>query len=236
MLASSSNAWHIPLILSFILSNSASVPIPLFPPLFLIRRLTEIFERHSTSLYILFLDWSQAFDSIGHPHLAAALRRYGVPPLMVQAIMALYHNGQFFVSDPFSDSPSFYLRRGIRQGCPLSPYLFIIVLSALTSDLHSFFQEIFGYTPWSFSCTHPLSDLEYADDTAVDEAAAFCIYDDSDEEHSPHAEVDLGDDDWSFGKGTWQLDASKHHGDDLNDTPGSIRGGNLDIERCGRSF
>ena len=35
-------------------------------PLFLLRRLTEIFERHSTSLYILFLDWSQAFDSIGH--------------------------------------------------------------------------------------------------------------------------------------------------------------------------
>ena len=39
----------------------------------------NFFERHSTSLYILFLDWSQAFDSIGHPHLAAALRRYGAP-------------------------------------------------------------------------------------------------------------------------------------------------------------
>ena len=69
-------------------------------PLFLLRRLTEIFERHSTSLYILFLDWSQAFDSIGHPHLAASLRRYGIPPLLVDARMALYQNCQFFVTDP----------------------------------------------------------------------------------------------------------------------------------------
>eukprot|EP00435_Cladocopium_sp_Y103_P042631 s501_g11.t2 len=47
--------------------------------------------------------------------------------------------------------------------------------------------------------------------------------DDSDEEHSPYAEVDLGDDDWSFAQGTCQLDASKHHRMDINDTPGSIR-------------
>ena len=84
-------------------------------PLFLLRRLTEIFERHSTSLYILFLDWSQAFDSIGHPHLAASLRRYGITPLLVDAIMALYQNRQFFVTDPSGDSPYFSLARGICQ-------------------------------------------------------------------------------------------------------------------------
>ena len=104
-------------------------------------------QRHYTSLYSLFLDWSQAFDSIGHQHLAAALRRYGIPPILIHAIMALYHNAKFFVSEFFSDSPHHILHRGIRQGCPLSPFLVIIVLSALTSDLNSLFQEIFSYRP-----------------------------------------------------------------------------------------
>ena len=104
-------------------------------------------QRHYTSLYSLFLDWSQAFDSIGHQHLAAALHRYGIPPILIHAIMALYHNAKFFVSEFFSDSPHHILHRGIRQGCPLSPFLVIIVLSALTSDLNSLFQEIFSYRP-----------------------------------------------------------------------------------------
>ena len=67
-------------------NNASPIPnAPYAPPLLLLRRLTEIFERHSTPLYILFLDWSQAFDSIGQQHLAAALPRYGILPFLVQA-------------------------------------------------------------------------------------------------------------------------------------------------------
>ena len=83
--------------------------------------------------------------------------------------MALYQNQnrRFFVTETSGDSPSFPLAHGIRQECPLSPYLFIIVLYAVTTDLHSFFQEISSYTPWTLSNSHPLSDVEYADDTVL---------------------------------------------------------------------
>jgi hypothetical protein len=57
-------------------------------PLFLLRRLTEIFERRTSSLHILFLDWPQAFDSISHQHLHAALIRYGASELFTN-IMSL---------------------------------------------------------------------------------------------------------------------------------------------------
>ena len=66
-----------------------------------------------------------------------------------------------FPSAPLSASRPRHLI--IKQGCPLSPYLFIMVLSALTADLNEIFVTLFHYTPWTFSCLHPSSDIEYAD-------------------------------------------------------------------------
>ena len=47
----------------------------------------------------------------------------------------------------FSQTPLITFSTGESVKCPLSPFLFIIVLSALTSDLNSLFQEIFSYRP-----------------------------------------------------------------------------------------
>ena len=135
--------------------------------LFILRRLTELFERHSSSLYILFLDWSQAFDSINHPALRAALLRWGIPFKTVDVVMALYHQGQFFVQDQFSCSITRSIGRGIRQGCPLSPYLFLIVLSTLTYDLKAIFHALYGYVPWTHSANFHFTNIEYTDDTVL---------------------------------------------------------------------
>ena len=63
---------------------------------------SEIFESRSTSLYVLLLDWHAALNS--------ALLRYGAPPHCTSAIMALYSNGLFFVSEPTNQPPTFSLR------------------------------------------------------------------------------------------------------------------------------
>ena len=136
-------------------------------PLFIIRRLIEIFERHTTSLFVLFLDWSQAFDCVSHPQLRAALHRYGVPEPFVNAIMSIHQGSNFYVQDGPNRSSTYGQHRGIRQGCPLSPYLFIIVLSALMHDFHQQFELIFQNKPWTFSAEFPLVDVEYADDTVL---------------------------------------------------------------------
>lgn len=73
-------------------------------PLFVLRSFTEIFECYSASLYVLFLDWTQAFDSISHSALTFALLRYGVPPYHAASIMALYHQNSFFVQEPNDQS------------------------------------------------------------------------------------------------------------------------------------
>ena len=53
------------------------------------------------------------------------------------------------------------------KAAPLSPYLFIVVLSALMHDFHHQFELIFRHRPWTYSAEYPLVDVEYADDTVL---------------------------------------------------------------------
>ena len=69
--------------------------------------------------------------------------------------MALYQNCRFFVTDPSGDSPSFRW--------PVAYAEAALLAHTLTTDLHSFFH----YTPWTFSSSHPLTDVECADDTVL---------------------------------------------------------------------
>ena len=89
----------------------------------------------------------------------------GVPTPFIRSIVALYDNPKFTVRDSGNISSEFAQTRGLRQACPLSPYLFGFVLSHLFKDVEEAYRLQFGELPGIFQANGPLWDLEYADDT-----------------------------------------------------------------------
>ena len=103
--------------------------------LFLARRLIErAWEKKHGQLVSLALDWAKAFDSISPDSLSKALGRFGVPPRMLRVIRAIYSNRIFQVRDAGSTSTAYQQHFGICQGCPLSPFLFVMVMTVLMHD------------------------------------------------------------------------------------------------------
>ena len=136
-------------------------------PIHIIRRLLEVFERQNSPFHALFIDWSKAFDSVTFTAIDAAMQHMGVPSHTRKVIMALYDNPTFVVRDSSQKSEVKTQTKGLRQGCPLSPYLFGFVLTHLFYDVERDYQSKFGEISGVFHIPSPLWDLEYADDTVL---------------------------------------------------------------------
>ena len=136
-------------------------------PIHIIRRLLEVFERQNSPFHALFIDWSKAFDSVTFTAIEAAMEHVGVPIHTRKVIMALYDNPTFLIRGSKQKSTVRTQTKGLRQGCPLSPYLFGFVLTHLFHDVEVDYQRRFGEISGVFHVPSPLWDLEYADDTVL---------------------------------------------------------------------
>jgi hypothetical protein len=66
------------------------------------------------------LDFSSAFGNISHTYLVAVLRSYGLNEESIQLFQAVYDAATSRCMVNGTLSHSFPIKRGIRQGCPLS--------------------------------------------------------------------------------------------------------------------
>ena len=115
-------------------------------------------------LHLLALDWRKAFDSIDPAAMFNALRRFGLPARFLRVVEAIYTNREFFVNDSGQTSQKRRQCSGICQGCPLSPFLFII---GMTVIMHDAVVASLAQGPALAYADKRLFDVLYADDTLL---------------------------------------------------------------------
>ena len=131
---------------------------------YIVRRLQDWSEQKGTDLFIPLLDWEKAFDKIQHGKLVDSMRRLGLSEHFISAVTCLYDSPRFFVQDQYGKSEIKTQGTGIRQGCPLSPYLFLLVMTRVDYDVRS---RSSGHVVNSRTLGVDFDAVYYADDTIL---------------------------------------------------------------------
>lgn len=107
--------------------------------------LIHLLNKTTRPALILSLDAQKAFDWLSWPFMIATLSNYGFQGHFMAALHALYSQPSSQVQLSSYLSPSFPLSNGTRQGCPLSPLLFILCLEPLAEAICTY-PDICGFS------------------------------------------------------------------------------------------
>ena len=84
---------------------------------------------------IISIDAEKAFDKIQHPFMIKTLQKVGIEGTYLNIMKAIYDKPTASIVLSGEKLKPFPLRSGTRQGCPLSPLLFNIVLEVLATAI-----------------------------------------------------------------------------------------------------
>ena len=84
---------------------------------------------------IILIDAEKAFDKIQHPFIIKMLKKMGIEETCLNTVKAIYDKPTANIILNSEKLKAFPLRSGTRQGCPLSPLLFNIILEVLASTI-----------------------------------------------------------------------------------------------------
>ena len=102
--------------------------------IFYIRQLQEKCIEQDRPLYMVFVDFSKAFDTVGRTGLWQLLRKYGCPEKFTTMIEALHTGMMANVSVGGEVSESSNVTNEVTKGCVLAPTPSSIFLSAMFDD------------------------------------------------------------------------------------------------------
>lgn len=113
------------------------------------------------------LDMAKAYDRVRWSFLHKVLQAFGFGQEWISWVMSCITSPSFVVLINGEPSDLFGVTRGLRQGDPLSPYLFILMAEGLGRLIKSQVSQggIQGWK-WGHGIT-PSSHLQFVDDTSL---------------------------------------------------------------------
>jgi len=119
--------------------------------------------------YTIFYDIMQAYDSVQKEPLERAMRRLHLPAPFIRFVIESLSELTSCIRTIYGITRRFVVQRSLRQGCPLAPLLFIILMDALHDGLENnpFTGKQHGCKLTHSIGIHSLSSIGYADDTEI---------------------------------------------------------------------
>ena len=95
----------------------------------------QIYERREKNHMVLSINAENTLDKIQHPFVIKTLQNIGIEGTFLNFIISIYESPTANIILNGKKLAAFPLRSGSRQGCPLSPVLFNIVLEVLATAI-----------------------------------------------------------------------------------------------------
>jgi len=102
--------------------------------IFALRQMCEKAIEFNQELHMVFVDQEKAFDRVNREKLWTVLEEYGIKGQLLDNTRALYRESRAAVRTRSGYTTWFDVTSGVRQGCVLSPLLFIIYMDRITRE------------------------------------------------------------------------------------------------------
>ena len=148
--------------------------------IFVIKTLIDKLVREGKKIFIAFIDFKKAYDTINHKRLFHKLKRANIDGLFLQNLNSMYKSVEYCIKmqGGYADPIESFV--GLKQGCVLSPLLFNLFIDDI--------KDIFDNTCYPVHLYDTdLNHMLYADDliilsttseglqTCLDKLEAYCI-------------------------------------------------------------
>ena len=139
--------------------------------LWLMRDLVEFVKVRDLPCALVSLDQEKAFDMVNHDFLFKTLESFGLNKVFIRWLSLLYNDVTSVVTVNGLTSGPFPVQRGVRQGCPISPLLYVLFSETLSTSLDS----CLGFRPFIVPGGARVKCVQYADDITcvVSDLASF---------------------------------------------------------------